>query len=122
MHLPKGRLHLMKTKIVFALFMSLIFLPLTLYAEGDLVVGKRYFGMCSSCHGSKAEGNEDVGAPRLQGQHDWYLIRQLKNFKEGVRGAHDDDTLGHQMRTMAMTLKDDQAIVDVVSYIRTLDK
>lgn len=99
-----------------------LFIPTAVHAEGDPETGKRYFGMCSSCHGANAEGNKEVGAPRLQGQHDWYLVRQLKNFKKGVRGAHEDDLFGHQMRQMAMTLKDDEAIDDVVSYIVLLGK
>ena len=105
-----------------AFFASLLFLPATLQAAGDPETGKRYFGMCASCHRSKAEGNEEIGAPRLQGQHDWYLVRQLKNFKDGIRGTHENDKLGQQMHQMALTLKDDKAIDDVVSYIGSLNK
>lgn len=112
----------MKMSIVFVSLAPLLFLPATLKAAGDLEAGKRYFGMCASCHGTKGEGNEEIGAPRLQGQHDWYLVRQLKNFKDGIRGTHKNDKLGHQMRQMALTLKDDKAIDDVVSYIATLNK
>ena len=28
---------------------------------------------------------------------DWYLVTQLKNFKQGVRGAHPKDMYGPQM-------------------------
>lgn len=112
----------MKMNIVFVLLAPLLFLPAALHAEGDPEVGKQYFVICANCHGTKAEGNEEIGAPRLQGQHDWYLVRQLNNFKKGVRGAHEDDTHGHQMRQMVMTLKDNKAIDDVVSYIASLNK
>ena len=101
----------------------LLFLPATPQAAGDPEAGKQHFVICANCHGTNAEGNEEIGAPRLQGQHDWYLVRQLNNFKKGVRGAHKDDTYGHQMRQMVMTtLKDDKAIDDVVSYIDSLNK
>ncbi len=107
---------------MFGMLVPFLFIPVTLHAEGDPEVGKRYFGMCASCHGSNAEGNEEIGAPRLKGQHDWYLIRQLKNFKQGIRGTHEEDKYGHQMRQMAMTLKDDEAIEDVVAYISSLNE
>ena len=70
----------------------------------------------------KGEGNVSRNAPKLQGQHSWYLIQQLNNFKEGVRGTHADDVHGKEMRKMAMmTLVNDQAIEDVVAYISTLE-
>jgi len=57
------------------------------FTERDLK-GKEIFektGKCITCHGEKAEGNPDQEAPRLAGQHDWYLHSQLTNFKSGER-------------------------------------
>lgn len=88
--------------------------------EGDVERGKQFFAPCSACHGTNAQGNEAMNAPRLAGQSDWYLVRQLEKFKEGIRGTHQADTFGQQMRPMAMTLPDEQAIRDVVAYINTL--
>ena len=51
---------------------------------------------------------------------DWYLHRQLKNFQDGIRGAHPRDPNGLQMSLMADTLQNDQAIDDVIAYINTL--
>ena len=51
---------------------------------------------------------------------DWYLARQLQNFKDGVRGAHSSDFYGFQMGLMATTLHDEQAIKDIIAYINTL--
>ena len=51
---------------------------------------------------------------------DWYLATQLKNFREGIRGAHPQDLYGPQMALMAAILTDDEAINDVVAYINTL--
>ena len=36
-------------------------------------------------------------APRLKGMSDWYMVTQLKNFKQGIRGAHPKDLYGPQM-------------------------
>lgn len=89
-------------------------------ANGNVNNGKALFQTCIACHGIKGEGNQVIGAPRISGQHDWYLIRQLKNFKAGIRGSHARDTKGAIMKPMAMTLINDQAIDDVVAYITTL--
>ena len=51
---------------------------------------------------------------------DWYLRSQLGKFRSGVRGANPKDVTGLQMRPMAMTLKDDKAVSDVVAHIATL--
>lgn len=58
-----------------------------------------------------------VGAPSLSGQHGWYLICQLQNFRDGIRGVHDDDAYGQLMASMAKTLPDEQAVKDVSAYI-----
>jgi cytochrome c oxidase subunit 2 len=48
------------------------------------------------------------------------LVTQLKNFKQGIRGAHPQDLYGRQMALMSEILHDDQAINDLVTYINTL--
>ena len=60
-----------------------------------------------------------MNAPRLAGMSDWYLVTQLENFKQGIRGAHPKDMYGPQMASMAAILSADQAINDVVGYINT---
>jgi cytochrome c oxidase subunit II len=87
---------------------------------GDAEAGKPLFAVCAACHGAQAEGNLAMNAPKLSGQGDWYLRRQLNNFKHGARGAHDKDLYGKQMAPMAATLADDAAVNNVVAYIKTL--
>ncbi len=86
----------------------------------DLVAGQAAYAVCSSCHGANAEGNKAMHAPRLAGMDSEYMKRQLRHFKRGVRGAHEDDTWGRTMAPMAMMLADASAINNVVSYINTL--
>jgi cytochrome c oxidase subunit 2 len=88
--------------------------------EGDVVRGAEIAAVCSYCHGRDGMGNEAVNAPRYAGQNDWYLARQLKHFKSGVRGSHPQDYYGKQMGFMGRILRDEQAINDVVAYINTL--
>jgi cytochrome c oxidase subunit 2 len=87
---------------------------------GDAEAGKPLFAVCAACHGAQAEGNLAMNAPKLSGQGDWYLKRQLNYFKHGARGAHDKDLYGKQMAPMAATLADDAAVNNVVAYIKTL--
>lgn len=87
--------------------------------QGDITRGREYYVLCLACHGDQGQGNEALHAPALSGQHDWYNIMQLKNFKEGIRGADPADTTGALMRPMAMTLPNEQAMADVAAYIST---
>ncbi len=89
-------------------------------AAGDVAKGKALYNICAACHGANAEGMATLNAPANAGQDPWYMTRQLKNFRAGIRGAHPDDTFGAQMRPMAMMLAGDQAIADVVAYITSL--
>ena len=50
----------------------------------DLAKGKASFVTCAACHG--ANGNSAIAAnPSLAQQHPEYLVKQLKEFKAGVR-------------------------------------
>lgn len=92
------------------------------FAAGDAERGKTLYATCGACHGPNAEGMEALNAPRLAGQEEWYTVRQLENFKNGVRGNNPRDTYGMQMAPMAQTLPDAQAMQDVAAYIRSLGK
>ena len=91
------------------------------FAEGDVVRGKAKYKVCAACHGENGEGRKIANAPRISGQHSWYIARQLKNFKNNVRGTHINDITGMQMRPIAMTLGTDQEIDDVVAYVGSLN-
>jgi len=98
------------------------YVPAEVTVEGNVNQGRTAFQTCAACHGVNAQGNEALGVPALAGQNDWYLITQLRNFRAGFRGSHREDTYGSQMVTMSKTLRDDQAVINVVSYINTLQK
>jgi cytochrome c oxidase subunit 2 len=87
---------------------------------GNAEKGKTLFTTCTACHGADGAGNVQLGAPPLTLQPDWYVARQLGKFKAGIRGANPNDLRGAQMRPMAATLPDEQAVLDVVAYIGTL--
>ena len=87
---------------------------------GDPAAGQALFATCTACHGAQAEGNRDLNAPKLTGQAAWYLVQQLKQFRQGVRGTHEQDVYGKQMAPFATLLADDAAIRNVVAYITSL--
>jgi cytochrome c oxidase subunit 2 len=87
---------------------------------GDVAHGKALYANCVSCHGEKGEGNQTLQAPALAARSDWYLVTQLANYQQGLRGADARDIYGAQMQAIVSTLPDAQAITDVVAYINTL--
>jgi cytochrome c553 len=110
----------LKATLAFAALVSLF--ANGAFAAGDAERGKAFYATCGACHGANGEGMEALNAPSLAGQEEWYVIRQLQNFKNGVRGTNPKDTFGMQMAPMAMTLPNDQAMEDVAAYIKSLAK
>lgn len=111
----------MFTRIV--VFFALVLPALAIATEspaGDAEAGKALYATCIACHGANGEGNPALNSPGLAGQSQSYVMRQLWDFKHGNRGARPDDTIGAQMRPMAMTLADGVAIANVAAYIASL--
>ncbi len=100
---------------------SLPLVSITQTIDGNPEAGKAAYAPCVACHGANGEGNKSLNAPRLSGQHDWFVVRQLNNFKAGIRGTHAKDIYGQQMRPMAQILATDQQVNDVAAYIATLE-
>lgn len=87
---------------------------------GNPTHGKQLYINCVACHGGAGQGVWATNAPRLSNMSDWYLERQLQNFRTGIRGSHPQDFNGAQMASMAKALNDDAAIKDLLDYIHTL--
>jgi cytochrome c553 len=94
--------------------------PAPTLAGGDPAKGAAVYPVCAGCHGAAGEGVKDVNGPSLTRVSDWYLLTQLKNFKQGIRGSDPRDVTGGAMRPMAMILADEQAMKDVIAHIGTL--
>ena len=92
----------------------------SLSMAADPEAGKVQYATCIACHGAEGAGNIVLNSPALAGQDASYLERQLRHFREGIRGADPSDTLGLQMRGMAAMLPDEVAVANVVAYIGTL--
>ncbi len=96
---------------------SLPMTPKNSVGKGDnLVLGKQlYTQQCLSCHGAKAEGNNEMSYPLLQGQHYQYLLRQMQWIKQSNRKNGNEIMLEH---ISAFTDADMQAVADYVSRIK----
>lgn len=111
----------MRTLTVACLGIALALFALDGQAQ-DAEHGKEDYKLCASCHGFDGAGSRLVNAPALAGQEDWYLQRQIRNFRAGIRGADSRDTHGQSMALMTKGLTSDETIADIVAYIGTLPK
>jgi cytochrome c553 len=70
-------------KLLIAVITLLSFLN-NAQAQGDVEAGKAKSAVCAACH--NADGNSSSNLyPKLAGQHASYLVKQLQEFKSGVR-------------------------------------
>ena len=51
---------------------------------------------------------------------DWYLARQLQQFRKGHRGRHPQDFNGAQMARLSGIVREGEPTNDLLAYINTL--
>lgn len=88
--------------------------PATIGGSAD--AGEATYATCAACHGANGEGDASLGAPRLAGMSDWYLLRQLEAYLSGLRGSAPGDEQGAAMRAVAANLSSAKAMRDVIAY------
>ena len=71
-------------KIVGFITFTGIFFSLSTYSA-DLKRGEKLYASCVQCHGKDGLGLEKEKAPRIAGQHAWYIETQLNAFKSKKR-------------------------------------
>jgi len=82
----------------------------------DLEYGEKiYIDNCQDCHGRNGEGDSAEYAPRIQGQHIDYLIRQFHWIRVGKR-RNADQKMVKQIRRF--TPRDEIAVLDYVSRLK----
>jgi len=80
-------------------------------------MGRGLYRNCGSCHGAQAQGEPELHAPRLAGQHGWYLLAQLQKFKAGLRGLHAKDKFGQQMHMVSQGLDFETQVPSILAFI-----
>ncbi|MEM6927356.1 MAG: c-type cytochrome [Myxococcota bacterium] len=78
--------------------------------------GRGAYASCATCHGADGEGNVALQAPALAQQHPDYLTRQLRHYRDGVRGGPEGAALGQAMAAQATGLSDAR-IEQLVAYL-----
>ena len=82
------------------------------FAAGNADAGKTKAAPCGACHG--ADGNSPAPTfPKLAGQHESYLLKQMKDIKSGPAGKG-----GRSVPTMAGQLDalSEQDMQDIAAY------
>ena len=77
------------------------------------------YAPCAACHGANGEGVGAVGGPPIAWLDDWYLLRQMRGYKSGTRGANPRNPLGVQMRDAVANYSDAQ-FRQLAPFITTL--
>ena len=85
----KGNL-MKKSLLAVSVSFALLNMPGIVQAESDITAGQQKSASCAACHGEK--GNSIMPLfPKLAGQNEGYLIKQMQAFKDGTRS---DATMG----------------------------
>lgn len=79
----------------------------------DIGKGKTLYAQCILCHGEKGEGNPSQKAPKLSGQYDWYVLKQLKDIKAG-------SVRSNPVMVPFLNKLNEQDMKDLAAYIATL--
>jgi cytochrome c553 len=75
--------------------------------SGDPVSGKETSRICQGCHGKDGNSTDEL-IPKLAGQYDEYIIKQMRNYQAGTR-SHEI------MNGMAAPLGD-KDLADIAAY------
>lgn len=98
-------------RVLITLFISGFCLSRCVWAAGDAQAGAAKSGTCVACHGEKGISPNPLW-PNLAQQKDQYLLKQLRDFRDGRR----QDPL---MSPMSKTLSD-KDIEDLTAYYSQL--
>jgi cytochrome c553 len=89
----------------------------TLALQPDEEHGRELFSQCAICHGPGGGGTTNGAVPRIAGQHYRVLVRQIVNFRRGIRW----DMRMEGMATSHEVIPELQDIADVARHVSELD-
>lgn len=79
------------------------------FEGGDPAAGEAKAALCAGCHGG--DGNSPTADfPRLAGQYQGYIVKQVRDFQSGVRANNDT------MAGMAATVASVEDAKDIAAY------
>ena len=98
-------------RLVIVTFVSLLLGSVAL-AQGNAEAGAGLTTVCVACHGMTGNENTLPNVPKLGGQGEKYLLKQLLEIKSGVRAV--------PLMTGMLTTMNDQNLADVAAYYSSL--
>lgn len=110
----------MSSRVITLLLCMLSSISLLKVTKAEAKSANELYQTCVACHGQQGQGNDALKAPQIAGQPAWYIERQLNNFITGVRGSHEQDIHGQQMRASVASLEVDKDVPALANYIASL--
>ena len=97
--------------ILTAVLISVLTTPVVM-AQGNAEAGAGKIAICAACHGPT--GNDSVlpNVPKLGGQNETYLLKQLQEIKSGVRAA--------PLMAGILNNLNDQDLADIAAHFATV--
>lgn len=97
--------------ILTAVLISVMTTPVVM-AQGNAEAGAGKIAICAACHGPT--GNDSVlpNVPKLGGQNETYLLKQLQEIKSGVRAA--------PLMAGILNNLNDQDLADIAAHFATV--
>jgi cytochrome c553 len=84
-------------------------------AQPDPAHGAALFRQCVACHGRDGGGQVEGAVPRIAGQHYRALLKQLVDFRHGLRWDYRMEELADRHH-----LEGAQDLADVAAYVATM--
>lgn len=104
---------MMKSRFAALILLNFILLPSWCWGVdnvGNAAAGKDKSSTCVACHGS--DGNSTVPMwPKIAGQYDKYLVKQLKEFRLGDKGPRFEPSMYGMVANLT-----DQDIADLAAF------
>lgn len=83
-------------------------------ATGDAEAGQQKAAVCSACHGPDGNAPSDM-YPKIAGQHEGYLFKQLKDYKLAAETGGEQGRVNAIMQGQVMMLSE-QDMADLAAY------
>lgn len=105
----------------FAIFLGLFFgtAGIAVAQSGDAEAGKEKSQVCAACHGPNGESPTDM-YPHLAGQHQKYLLKQLKDFKLASETGGEEGRNNPIMMGQVASLSEED-IADLAAFYAAKD-
>ena len=106
----------------FAILLGLFFgtTGIALAQSGDAEAGKEKSQVCAACHGPNGESPTDM-YPHLAGQHQKYLLKQLKDFKLASETGGEEGRNNAVMMGQVASLSE-QDMADLAAFYASQDE